>query len=145
MEIFGTAPQPAGMDAAPRHRQVGHARNSMKEARRGQLIRCLCTRWEYIHKGTTPTETHQSSTIPHTLKNFKSNKSEEKCKWAKDSAEDDKCRGTRQEYNVNGDIVEWYNNYITHRNLIYTEDDYKIEGTIQIGFPQGGSAQQNFG
>ena len=96
------------MDATPCHRQVGHARNSKKEARGGQLIRCLCRRWEHIHKGKTPTETHQSSAIPPTLKNSTSNKSEErcqskeKCKWNENPATDDKCRETHKEIEGEG-------------------------------------------
>ena len=41
-------------------------------------------------------------------------------------------------------LVEWYYNYITHRNLEYTDDDFKIEGTIGLGFPQGGVCLAKF-
>ena len=55
-----------------------------------------------VHKGKMPAKTHHSSAIPPTLKNSKSNKSEErcqsdeKCKWTEDSATDNKCRETHK-------------------------------------------------
>ena len=53
-----------------------------------QLICCLCTGWEHIHKGTTPPETHQSSTIPHTFQCFTTTKSEDKSQRVKEPKED---------------------------------------------------------
>ena len=42
-------------------------------------------------------------------------------------------------------MVEWYYNYITHRN-IYTESEEgeKVRGTITEGFPQGGVCSAKF-
>ena len=42
------------------------------------------------------------------------------------------------EHNINPILVEWYHNYLTHRNL-YTEHNGKTAtATIKIGFTQGG-------
>ena len=39
---------------------------------------------------------------------------------------------------INKDLVEWYYNYITHRNIEFKDNNFEITGTIDIGFPQGG-------
>ena len=38
---------------------------------------------------------------------------------------------------INKDLIEWYHNYITHRNIEFKDSDFEITGTIDIGFPQG--------
>ena len=48
------------------------------------------------------------------------------------------------EHNLNPILVEWYYNYLTHRNL-YTEHNGKTAtATIKFGFPQGGVCSAKF-
>ena len=46
-------------------------------------------------------------------------------------------RKTLRQKGINKDLIEWYYNYITHRNLEFKDIDYPISGTIDTGFPQG--------
>ena len=39
--------------------------------------------------------------------------------------------------NLDSDLVEWYYEYITHRNITVTINDTTISKTISTGFPQG--------
>ena len=41
-------------------------------------------------------------------------------------------------------MVNWYYNYLTHRNLKATVGGYNGEVTINIGFPQGGVCSAKF-
>ena len=45
---------------------------------------------------------------------------------------------------INKDLIEWYYNYITHRNIEFKDNDYEITGTIDIRFPQGGVCSAKF-
>ena len=45
---------------------------------------------------------------------------------------------------INKDLIEWYYNYITHRNIEFKNKDFEITGTIDMGFPQGGVCSANF-
>ena len=36
------------------------------------------------------------------------------------------------------DIVDWYYELLTHRNLVTTYKDFVLEVTTNMGFPQGG-------
>ena len=45
---------------------------------------------------------------------------------------------------INPDLVEWYHNYITHRNIIIQTGDNQTGGTIDVGFPQGGVCSAKF-
>ena len=45
---------------------------------------------------------------------------------------------------INKDLVEWYYNYIIHRNIEYKDNDFEISGTIDTGFPQGGVCSAKF-
>ena len=41
-------------------------------------------------------------------------------------------------------MVNWYHNYLTHRNLQVNIGGYDGEMTIDIGFPQGGVCSAKF-
>ena len=43
------------------------------------------------------------------------------------------------------DMVDWYYELITHRNLITTYENFVLEVTTNVGFPQGGYVVQNSG
>ena len=45
---------------------------------------------------------------------------------------------------INKDLIEWYYNYITHRNIEFKDKEYELTGTIDIGFPQGGVCSAKF-
>ena len=45
---------------------------------------------------------------------------------------------------INKDLVEWYYNYITHRNIEFKNNDFEITGTIDMDFPQGGVCSAKF-
>ena len=42
------------------------------------------------------------------------------------------------EHNLDEDLVNWYYDYLTHRNLITNITGHKDKVTIRVGFPQGG-------
>ena len=42
-------------------------------------------------------------------------------------------------------MVDWYYELITHRNLETTYENFVLEVTTNMGFPQGGYAVQNSG
>ena len=48
------------------------------------------------------------------------------------------------EHGGNTNMVNWYYNYLTHRNLQVTLGGYSGEVTIDIGFPQGGVCSAKF-
>ena len=48
------------------------------------------------------------------------------------------------EHNVCVNIVQWYYNYIIHRNIFTEQLGIKAEGTIGIGFPPGGVCSAKF-
>ena len=48
------------------------------------------------------------------------------------------------EHGGNENMVNWYYNYLTHRNLKTTVGGYSGEVTINIGFPQGGVCSAKF-
>ena len=46
--------------------------------------------------------------------------------------------------NLDENMVEWYYNYISHRNITVTINDTNVTKTITIGFPQGGVCSAKF-
>ena len=49
------------------------------------------------------------------------------------------------EKHVSGqDLIDWYDNYLTHRNLKAIIGDYEGEVSNNIGFPQGGVCSVKF-
>ena len=42
------------------------------------------------------------------------------------------------------DLVEWYYNYLTHRNITTEIGGYEAKNTIRVGFPQGGVCSAKF-
>ena len=42
------------------------------------------------------------------------------------------------------DLVKWYYNYLTHRNITTEIGGYEAKNTIGIGFPQGGVCSAKF-
>ena len=48
------------------------------------------------------------------------------------------------EHGGNKNMVNWYHNYLTHRNLKVTLGGYSGEVSIDIGFPQGGVCSAKF-
>ena len=53
-------------------------------------------------------------------------------------------RKTLTEKQINPDMIEWYNNYITHRNIKISINETTINRTIYTGFPQGGVCSAKF-
>ena len=45
---------------------------------------------------------------------------------------------------INKDLIEWYYNYIIHRNIDFKDSDFEITGTIDIGLPQGAVCSAKF-
>ena len=43
-----------------------------------------------------------------------------------------------------GQMVEWYFNYLTHRDLFFDIQGYKTSRTVDRGFPQGGVCSAKF-
>ena len=53
-------------------------------------------------------------------------------------------RNALLEKNINNDMVNWYYEYITHRNIITTINDTTVKQTKGMGFPQGGVCSAKF-
>ena len=61
-----------------------------------------------------------------------------------DTIKPEKIRDELTAKGVENIITNWYYNYLTHRNVVTTHNGISSEGTINIGFPQGGVCSAKF-
>ena len=62
-----------------------------------------------------------------------------------DTIQPNYIRAKLLEHGGNTNMVNWYYNYLTHRNLQVTLGGYSGAVSIDIGFPQGGSVLRSSG
>ena len=62
-----------------------------------------------------------------------------------DSIKPEHIKNALLKHGCHPDMVDWYYELITHRNLVTTYENFVLEVTTNMGFPQGGCAVQNSG
>ena len=62
-----------------------------------------------------------------------------------DSITPEHIRRALLKHGCNPDMVEWYYELLKHRNLSTTYDNFTLEITTDMGFPQVGVGSANFG
>ena len=61
-----------------------------------------------------------------------------------DTIKPDHIRKTLLDKEVDGNLGEWYYNYITERHLTLEANNYETRTSVDVGFPQGGVCSAKF-
>ena len=61
-----------------------------------------------------------------------------------DSIKPEHIKNAILKHGCHPDMVDWYYELITHRNLITTYENFVLEVTTNMGFPQGGVCSAKF-